>query len=188
MPNPITDPAYWKDKYVFPSMVEGYIKGLGDKWTPKTVTRLKEAGLDVTKLPPAIPGNDMGRYIVIIAQEAWPNEPLPEQMRLLGLWSIRGWQKGLLGAAATQMLRLIGPRRALMRLDRAFSTADNFSRSTTDFPGEREAVITITDPNDSQTYWAGIVEAGLEMLGLTGSVTLDAPTKPHVVTIRVKWN
>ena len=100
---------------------------------------------------------------------------------------LRGWQKGLLGAAATQMLRLIGPRRTLLQLDRAFATTDNSSKSTTEFVRETRALVRVHDPNAFPNSWVGIMQAGVEMLGVDGTVTLEPSSTPHEVVMRVKW-
>ena len=117
------------ERLVFPSLIEGYMKGLGPRFDDALKRKLKANGLDVAKLPPAVPANDMLAHMRTIAAHGWPDEPELEQLRLLGLSAIRGWSTGLLGSAASAMIRLVGPRRALNRLDRAFSTTNNFNRA-----------------------------------------------------------
>lgn len=177
---------HWKDRFVFPSLIEGFQKGLGDRFTAETKSRLKESGLDVDKIPPAIPAKDVSRYLAIIGQGAWPDVSPEEQVRLLGLQMIRGWQTGLLGSAAAAMLRVIGPRRTLSRLNRAFSTTDNYSRATTDFVGSQEALITINEVHDMPSYWQGVFQGGIELLGLKGTVCIESEAPPSA-TFRLKW-
>lgn len=174
------------EKYVFPSLIEGYIKGLGERFSAKTRAELKKAGLDVERLPPAIPAEEMKTYTAIVARTAFPDSQPVEQLQLLGASMIRGWQTGLLGSAASAMIRLIGPRRALNRLDRAFSTTNNFSKAITEFVGEKEALITITDVQDIPSYWLGIFEAGIELLGLQGTVIVEKHLPPAAV-FRIRW-
>lgn len=175
-----------KDRFVFPSLIEGYMKGLGPRFTAETRRKLKAAGLDVAKLPPAIAADAMVRFTAIIAAGAWPEEPQSEQYRRLGLAAIRGWQGTLLGSAASAMIRLIGPHRALTRLDRAFSTTNNFSRAKTELLGPKEALVTINDVQQMPTYWQGIFEAALELLALEGTVAIDHQTPPEA-TFRLTW-
>ncbi len=180
----MSDP--WKRRFVYPSLFESYVKGLGERFTCETRAKLAAAGLNLEALPPAIPARDMAKYREIITLGAWPGESRDERLRLLGLWMIRGWQRGLLGSAATQLLRLVGPRATLARLDRVFSTTNNFSRARTTFLGDKEVLLAINDVEDMPTYWVGIMEAGLEMLGLEGAVTIDS-RQPDEVTLRVTW-
>lgn len=180
------DAAVWKDRYVFPSLVEGYVKGLGPRFTEQARARLRAAGLDVAKLPPAIPALEMEKFMRIFAAEAWPDEPPVEQLRLLGLSAIRGWQSGVLGRATAAMVRLIGVERAITRLDRAFSTTNNYSRATSVLLGNNEALITVNDVQDMPSYWVGIFEAALELCGRPGTVVLDSQSPPSGV-FRVTW-
>lgn len=176
----------WKDRFAFSSLIEGYMKGLGDKFTPALKAKLKAAGLDVAKMPPAVPALEMPKYMFLIVDEVWPDEPRVEQLRLLGLAAIRGWSHGLLGSAVCGVLRLIGPRRTLTRLDRAFQTTNNFNRATTEFVSDKEALITVNDVQEMPSYWVGIFEAGVEILKLEGTVQVDSQTFPGA-TIRIKW-
>jgi|GEM_PF-2828070 uncharacterized protein (TIGR02265 family) len=176
----------WNNRFVYPSLFDGFRKGLGERFTAQTCEKLKAAGLDVEHLPPAIPARDMAKYKEIITLGAWPELPEHERLRLLGLWMIRGWQRGLLGSAATRLLRLLGPKATLSRLDRVFSTTNNFSHARTEFVGEREALIVVNDVEDQPTYWVGIFEAGLEILGLDGAVSVVLH-RPGEATFRVSW-
>jgi uncharacterized protein (TIGR02265 family) len=176
----------WKERVVFSSLIDGYMRGLGDRFTPALAAKLKATGLDVKKMPPAMPAAELPKYMYVIVDEVWPGVPRVEQLRLLGLEAIRGWSKGLLGSAACAMLRLIGPRRTLTRLDRAFSTTNNFNKATTELIGEKEALISVNDVQEMPSYWVGIFEAGLEILGLDGTVQVDSQQVPGA-TFRVKW-
>ena len=69
------------------------MKGLGDKFTPALRAKLKAAGLDVAKMPPAVPAGEMPKYMYLIVDEVWPDEPRLEQLRLLGVLAIRGWSE-----------------------------------------------------------------------------------------------
>lgn len=175
------------ERYVFPALFEGFEKGLGPAFTDGTRAELKRAGLDMQKLPPAIPAAAVEGYVRIIARHAFPTLSAEQQLRELGKAMLRGWQKGLLGAASAAMLRLIGPRRTLQRLDRAISTVNNFAHASTEFVGEQEALVTIEDVQGLPTYWQGILEGGLELLGVTGTVTVDA-LEGASARLRAKWD
>jgi uncharacterized protein (TIGR02265 family) len=183
---PPDDVERWKDRFVFPSMYEGWAKGLGDRFNANTRRELKAAGLDLERMPPAITALDNIKYLSIVARCGWPDEPEVEQLRLLGFHGIRGWQKGLLGAAVTSMLRLVGPQRTLTRLDRAFATTNNFTKATTVFVGPKEALVTVNEIHDMPSYWIGVFEAGCELLGLEGVVTTEKVDGP-VGVFRISW-
>lgn len=175
-----------EERFVFPSSVEGMLKGLGPLATPKLKAHLKAHGLDVEDLPPAFPVAEWSPHLQRAATFAWPDVTEAEALRLLGLHFIRGWQHTALGAAASVMLRVLGPARTLPRLDRAFRTSDNFSRATTTLVNANEALVTINEVQGYPTYWVGILQGGLEVLHRQGEVTLHRVALPEA-TLRVRW-
>ena len=175
-----------EERFVFPSSVDGLLKGLGPRVTPELKAHLKARGLDVDNVPPAFPVAEWSPHLRTTAIFAWPDETEDEALRLLGLHFIRGWQNTPLGSAASMMLRVLGPARTLTRLDRAFRTSDNFTRATTELVGTHEALITVNEVQGVPTYWVGILQGGLEVLHRKGEVTLHAYTPPGA-TLRVRW-
>jgi len=175
-----------EERFVFPSSVEGMLKGLGEKATPELKAHLKLHGLDVERLPPAFPVAQWTPHLRNCATFAWPDVSEAEAMRLLGLHFIRGWQHTALGSAVSMMLRVLGPKRTLTRLDRAFRTSDNFTRAHTELLGANEALVSINEVQGSPTYWIGILQGGLEVLNLKGTVTLHAEAPPGA-TFRMLW-
>lgn len=180
------EPERWKNYFVFPAIYDGYERGLGKLWTEDVRRALMNAGLNLDKMPPAIPLADNIRYIKVLAKAVWPNEPPLEQERLLGYHGISGWKNGLLGSAVSSMLKLVGPQRTLTRLDRAFATTNNFNKAKTEFVGPREALVTINEVHDMPSYWVGVFEAGIDLLGLKGTVVTESH-KPPEATFRIRW-
>lgn len=173
-------------RVVFGSLYDGFVQGLGPRLTPEVRAKMKAAGLDFDKLPPALPAEESIGHTRRLATLAFPDEPEVEAMRLLGLHAIRGWQQTLIGSAAAAMLRLIGPHRTLKRLSRAFQTTNNYSQATSEVVGEKEALVIVNDVDTMPSYWQGILEAGLELLKLEGTVQLEK-LDGVVGTFRLKW-
>lgn len=173
-------------RVVFGNFYEGFTKSLGPRFTPQLKAEMKKAGLDFDKLPTAMAATESNRYTRLIGKLAFPEDPEIEALRLLGLHAIRGWSNTMLGSAASAMLRLVGPHRTLKRLDRAFQTTNNFSRATSEVVNEKEALVTINDVEGMPSYWQGILEAGLELLKLEGTVVLEKQDGP-AGTFRLKW-
>lgn len=173
-------------KLAFPTAIEGVIEGLGPMVTDSTREKLRGVGLDLKRIPPAIPAERMPVYFDTIAEDIWPEHPREERIHLLGLHFMRGWQRTLLGRASAAFLRLIGPHRSLSRLDRAFRTSDNYTRSTYELVNEKEVIIHINDVDGLPWYWTGLLSGGLELLGLQGTVTLEAFPGPGA-SYRLKW-
>jgi uncharacterized protein (TIGR02265 family) len=173
-------------RYVFASSVDGMLKGLGPLATPELKAHLKAHGLDVGALPPAFPIAEWSPHLERTAVFAWPDVSKDEALRLLGLHFIRGWKSTAMGSAASALLRLVGPQRTLTRLDRAFRTSDNFTHAVTQVLDQHSALISINEVQGFPTYWVGILQGGLEVLGREGTVTLEK-VEPPGATLRVKW-
>lgn len=173
-------------RVTFGSLYDGFVKGLGPRLTPQVRADMKRAGLDFDKLPSALPADESIRYTQLLGRLAFAEEPEVEAMRLLGLHVIRGWQNTMIGSAAAAMLRLVGPHRTLKRLDRAFQTTNNYSRATSEVVNEKEALVTINDVEGMPSYWQGILEAGLEILRLDGTVVLEK-RDGRSGTFRIAW-
>jgi uncharacterized protein (TIGR02265 family) len=174
-------------RLVFPTSVEGLFKGLGPRVTPEVISELRRLGLDIEKLPPAIPVETWTPILQRLAVLVAPSGTSTAQAyHDLGYHYIVGWQRTLMGSAAATLLRVLGPARTLTRLDRAFRTSDNFSRAETVMVNATECLITINEVQGMPTYWQGVFEAGLVLLGLTGSVDIEEVTPPGC-RFRLKW-
>lgn len=173
-------------RFLFPSAIEGILKGLGPLVKPELIAHLKAKGLDVHHLPPAIPAEHWHERLVDIAVITWPDLPKEEALRQLGLGFVRGWQRTALGSAASALLTLLGPARTLTRLDRAIRTSDNFTRTETVLDGPNAATMKVSDVQNCPTYWIGVLQAGLEFLGREGTATLVSHDVPGA-TFRLTW-
>jgi uncharacterized protein (TIGR02265 family) len=174
-------------RVILSTTIEGTLKGLGPLNTPALRAMLRARGLDVEALPPAVPVEVWGPCLLEIGRFAWPQVSDEEALRRLGQCFIRGWQRTPIGSAASGLLRLLGPRQTLMRLDRAFRTADNFSRSETVLDGPRTALVRINQVDGRPTFWVGVFEAGLEVVGRKGTATLVSHEPPAAV-LRLEWD
>ncbi len=162
------------------------MRGLGPLATNELKAHLKGHGLDVTQLPSSMPVAEWSPYLRRVAVFTWPAESEDEALRLLGLHFIRGWKRTTLGAAAAALLKLVGPVRAFPRLGGAISTSDNFTRAQTHLLSDHEARVHINEVQGCPTYWVGVLEGGLEVLGRRGQVTLTEVVAPGA-TFRVTW-
>lgn len=180
-------PVPHDERVVFSSMIEAYLKGLGPLVTPKTLEELKQAGLNLGKLPPAFPEKQMLQFLEIFARNAWPHEQHPERMRLLGQHAIKGWQSTLLGSAASAVMKVMGPHRSLARLTKNFKTTNNFSEATYQLVGPNEALVTVNDVQGIITYWKGVFEQGISIVASDPKVTIDKQLPGPDATFRLTW-
>lgn len=159
------------ERYFFPTVPEGMMSGLsGVTDVVALKAHLKAGGLDIDRLPPAIPALVFREHIRQTAQFVWPDLLEMEALRLTGYHYANGWKETALGRAAAPLLPLIGPKRTLQRLERVFRTGDNFTRPQTEFLSDNQARVTIHETLGLEGFWLGILQGGLDILGREGQV------------------
>ena len=77
-------------------------------------------------LQPAYPSSVLPACIVLTAQTLYPTEPLEQALKVIGRTFFLGFIDTLLGRAMLGLLRIIGPRRSLERMQRNFRTGSNY--------------------------------------------------------------
>lgn len=177
-----------QERIVFATMIESFMKGLGPLVTPATLEELKRAGLKLDKPPPAYPEQQMLQFIDIFSRHAFPHLERSERLRRMGFAAIKGWQSTFLGSAVAGLMRVVGPKRSLPQLGKAFKTTNNFSEATFQLVGDTEALVTVNDVQGMPTYWQGVFEAGMQILDLEGStVTIEREAPGPDATFRFRW-
>lgn len=171
---------------MFPSSVEGLLLGLGEKVTPQLLAQLKERGVDVARLPPAMPVEVWCTHMDFIREQVFPELDREEGLRHIGRAFIAGWQRTLVGSAVSKLLKLVGPARTLPRLTRTFRTSNNFSAAATELLDANTARIIISDVHDMPSLWHGTIEGGLFLLVNEGKVVVEKRDPPGV-SLLVTW-
>jgi uncharacterized protein (TIGR02265 family) len=116
-------------RVVFGSSVEGlFIKGLGARLTPELRERLKnEAQLDLARLQTAYDLATWKRALALTADIVHPGVPRDEAYERLGADLSRGFFDTFLGRAVHTVIKLIGPRRTLLRTERNLRSGNNYT-------------------------------------------------------------
>jgi uncharacterized protein (TIGR02265 family) len=173
-------------RVIFVAQGEGFLRGLGSDVNGRLKERLKEAELDPDKpLPPGWPAARLKDWLDIASEELYRDLPRSEAHRVLGRRFIEGWQATLIGSASARFLTLLGTRRALERLTRAFRTGDNYSETSVTFPSPNVALVTVKS-EPLEHYTAGILDAGLAMMKVRGRVDIERAAG-GVMVFRVEW-
>ena len=144
----------------FQHTVEGlFVKELARDMTPTLATRLREAGLDLSKpLEPAYPSLRYVEWLRITARQLHPELTEAEGIRRLGQRMLRGYGQTLLGRTIFGVMSVIGVRRSLEKITRSFRTGDNYSDARLEWIGPGELRVTFNEVHDAPTYNQGILE------------------------------
>ncbi|MBX5480644.1 MAG: DUF2378 family protein [Myxococcaceae bacterium] len=165
-----------------------FLRAHGDQLTPRLKARLREAGLDVDRLLPAYPVSVGKAALQIAVEEIYPGQDREAALREMGRRFLRGWQSTLLGRAAAAVLRVVGPRRSLMRLEGAFRTGDNFTRIQAEELGPTRVRLRINHVLGAPAYYAGMMQEGGVMTGAKNTRATVESTEGDGAVILVEWD
>ncbi|KFE67693.1 DUF2378 family protein [Hyalangium minutum] len=165
-----------------------FVRALGARLSPECRVRLREAGLDVSqKLKPAYSFDSWMKFIRIAAEELHPGLPLPEATFKLGEAYVDGFRETMLGRAVMSLLRVLGPRRTVLRATQNFRAGNNYTETRVAelAPGRFEVWMNEVGPYPEFT--AGIIQAGVRMSGAKELRVEMFDYDGHACTYRITW-
>lgn len=175
-------------KLWFLQAVEGlFIRGLGERLTPDVRAKIHAAGIDLTKLEPAYPVATVTAAARGVLPLLWPGVGEDEAFRQLGVAFLRGYSETLVGAAMVQMMKLIGTRRTLERMQKNFRTGGNYLETRFTALGPTSVELWINDVSGMPGLYRGILEEGGRMVGTKGLKVVAVPDSLPACLYRVDW-
>jgi uncharacterized protein (TIGR02265 family) len=150
---------------VYTSSAEGLIRALGDRLDERAHQRFAEIGIPLRgKLQPAYPREVWLKAGQLASQLLSPHLPADQQKVVLGRRFVHGFGETIVGKALLAAMRVLGPKRALLRLERSLRTGNNYSTVTLRELGEGQLELEVSDAPFPE-YYQGMVEASLELTG-----------------------
>lgn len=188
--SPNQKPSEKKEAIEFSQSVEGlFIKGLSSHLTPDIRAQLRAAGLDLDKpLRPGYPAGEFHRWIEITARGLHPELPLAEGTRLVGRYAISGLEEGIIGKAMAAGLKLIGPKRALQRVDRIFKSNNNYQDASLMELSESGARVSLSNVFGLPWYYQGIFESAVAAIGAKHPKVEVAASPPPGAVLNITWS
>lgn len=176
------------EKLWFSQSIEGlFVRGIGKEMTPELRAQLKALGIDLGSLQPAYDNEVVVKAIKLAGTTLFPKLKEPEALREIGKIFMRGFSDTLMGAALVQVMKVIGPRRSLERMERNFRTGGNYVRSKFTSLGKGKAQVWFNDVTGIPDFYAGIIHRGGEFAGAKEmTVSYDSPAREEC-TFTVTW-
>jgi uncharacterized protein (TIGR02265 family) len=173
---------------MFSSAIEGLIRALGDRLDVTTNAPFKAAGIDLLgKIQPAYDRAIWLQASRLAGELLFPGKPVEEQQHLLGHRFMNGFAETLVGKALATMMRMVGPRKTLDRIQRNFRMGNNFTEATL-----REVELHVCElwisPVAYPEFYQGLVEAGLMLAGGKSVEAMPVKREGESVTLRVRWS
>lgn len=177
------------EQLVFPQTVEGlFVRGLAGTMTRELKGRLREAGLDLERpLAAGYPAGDFARWVQLASEALYPGLPEEQALRRMGGHFFAGYMDTLMGKALVPLMRVLGPRRALERLERTFRSGSNYVVVRAETTGPAEVLLHFNEVHRIPGYYAGIIEQGAALTGAQDTTVevLSAPAPG--CALRVRW-
>ncbi len=174
---------------VFEQAIDGlFNRALGHRLTPPIRARLRVAGVDLEKkLLPAYAFEVWMGALKVVAEELFPELTVEGAMFRVGEHMISGYQETFMGRAVLGMIRVIGPKRTLMRATHNFRSANNYtvSRITEVAPTCFEVWMNEVGPYPSFT--AGIFHAAMQAAGASLPKVDFTGHDGHACSYRISW-
>jgi uncharacterized protein (TIGR02265 family) len=160
---------------VFDQTLEAlFVRGLRGRITQPMQARLQSAGVDLTKrLLPAYAFHTWMESLRIAAEELYPGETLEQGQFLLGQTFIEGYGQTLMGKAILRMIRILGPRRTLLRATHNFRSGNNYTETTLTEISANEVRLWMNEVGPYPMFTAGIIYAALRASGVNADVTFE---------------
>ena len=178
-----------EERVIFSHSVEGmFIRGVGEAMTPALHDELKGLGIDLSKrLMPAYPLPVWNAAISAAAAQLFPDRPIEEAACKLGEQMISGYSETVVGKALLAMLRLIGPRRTLLRTRKSFRSGNNYCEVEVIELAPTDFTLTFNEPGVARWVLQGLVLAGIRFAGAKSPSVTVAKYDQETVTFHVTW-
>jgi uncharacterized protein (TIGR02265 family) len=175
------------DRVIFGSAAEGLIRAMGNKLDERAHHKFAQLGVPLRpRVLPVYPRKAWIDACVYAGELLFPINKPEEQRLMLGHRFISSYSETIVGKALITMLRLLGPRRSLARIERSFRTgmshADIGLKELE--PGHFEVAVA----NVSYSEWyQGMIEKGLELSGAKELKVTVSSREGDTVTYEVRW-
>ncbi len=173
----------------FSTVIEAiFLKGLSGKITPKLKADIKKVGIDLDKLAPASPVEQVYAACKLTMPALYPGMSESEAFHQLGVSSMRGYTETLLGKALIQILKLIGVRRSLLRMHTSMRSGNNYLETSSVVVAGNCIELTFSDVSKMPSFYQGIIEEGGRMAHAKNLRVSTLDSVPPAHTFRVEWD
>jgi uncharacterized protein (TIGR02265 family) len=163
-----------------------FVKAYKAQRTPKLERELLALGLDLSKLKPAYPYALFLQAMELSAGHYHPGENLESALVKMGLRLVESYFETMMGKPLLAMVRLLGPKRTLMRMKHNFRTANNFSDTELVELGEKHFQMWMNEIGNVRFSTLGVLRRGLELAGANG-IKIEIVSTDALGTVYEIW-
>jgi len=158
---------------------------------PALQERLLSLGFDARHLEPTYPPLVFQNCIAEAARFLWPDLPVDQSQRRLGLMTVEGFQGTVLGSITLAALKLLGPERLLRQIPKRIFSGQNYGHSEVreleprhwevDYLGIPEGV-----PYNAE-FVCGAIEAAMKLTAARDATVTNARVVKSGFVMDVCW-
>jgi uncharacterized protein (TIGR02265 family) len=178
------------ERVIFGNTVDSLYRRTLDGALPRELrARLKSLGLDLdAPLQAAYPHDVWVQCLDETGRALYPGLRLDEARRQLARRMIEGYAQTVMGAAVLAMARVLGPMRSLGRMTHNFRSGNNFTETRLTVVGPAAADLWVNEPESTEGFVEGVLEEGLQRIGVRGLTLSRERNGPESCTYRVQWD
>lgn len=172
-------------RVVFGPTMEGLWRSL-DPCTPAEQAAFQRAGVKGGAFQAAFPIADYVQVLETVVSGRYAALPRHEAFRSLGRLITQHFGKSLIGRATFTLLQVLGPRRSLLRSDRYFRNANNFTETRVDELAPNRFLLHFRHIHHAGLFH-GIIEVTAEQAGARHPKVVLLKEGDHEATFEVSW-
>lgn len=173
---------------VYAHTVEGlFFKTVRPRITPGLKEKLQLLGLDLDGKPADLPRDKWVEALRLAATELFPSRDIEDSYRQLGRALIEGYANTLIGKSVISVLKLLGPGRAVQRMEKTLRSGNNYIEARIEQKGPAEFEGWLNECNGNPGYVIGVLEAALMHTGAKDVRVTHSGFDGHSVNLHIRW-
>ncbi len=156
----------FEQRVVFANQFESlWTRALAGKITPELGEQLEASGLTLSALPTGHPYTVWEKCLALTAASLFQAQPVSESYRSLGAQMMHGYFQTSWGTYLDSLIRMLGPKRLLMRTQSICRWSNNFTEVSITETEPSRMSMWVNDIGSEIHFTRGVLIAGLERCG-----------------------
>ncbi len=181
MSNTTEEPLVWGHT------VEGLVRCVRPRATPRWVEKMRAHGLDVEKPLATAYTKEQWRHFIFTSAEELFEGTMESRLEQLGADLMTAYAQTFLGRAVAAVLKIIGPKRTLERMTKSLRSGNNYSDTRATFTGPRRAEFWINETLGAPSYICGAIATVMAIGGARSVRVRTLSTDGQGATFEIEW-